>query len=426
MDRPDEPRDQDPYRENREDPYRTDSGFPPRQPLGGQEEIDERRQEEPRKRGGGRAFFLGLLGGILGALILIGAFYLLRDQILPQATDDAKVETAVTTSASEDDIVGAVQKTKEAVVSVTNLQSSLFSGNAEETGAGSGVIYKKDGDKAYVVTNNHVVEGASELSVTLADGTALDAKLLGADPTYDLAVLQIDSSKVKQVIELGDSDKLQAGETVLAIGNPLGVFANSVTRGVISAQERTVPVDTNKDGQEDFNTEVIQTDAAINPGNSGGALVNTRGQLVGINSMKIAEASVEGVGFAIPVNEALPVMRDLEKNGEVVRPQLGVQIRDINELPSGYLEEKLNLPDDVNNGLLVVGLTKNSGAADSGTKKRDVHVQINDTKINSFADLKSVLYREAKVGDEVTVIFYRDGSKERAKVKLSAQNAVQQ
>ncbi|WP_236624462.1 S1C family serine protease [Exiguobacterium antarcticum] len=143
-------------------------------------------------------------------------------------------------------------------------------------------------------------------------GQRLKQKVLGEDPTYDLAVLSIDASKVTQVVKLGDSDTLRAGETVLAIGNPLGIFANSVTRGVISAQERTVPVDTNKDGQQDFNTEVIQTDAAINPGNSGGALINTSGQLIGINSMKIAEASVEGVGFAIPINEALPIMRDLE------------------------------------------------------------------------------------------------------------------
>ncbi|WP_026827049.1 S1C family serine protease [Exiguobacterium artemiae] len=430
MDRPEEPRNESdqPYASTDET-----SGFPPRrssedEPVSPYREPYEEEPQEPKRRGGGKAFFVGLIGGIIGALLIaLIAWPFVRDEMTsPTPVSNATPEQAATKATeSENDIVGAVGQTKEAVVSVTNLQSS-FQGADQETGAGSGVIYKKDGNKAYVVTNYHVVEGASRLSVTLSDGTALEAKVLGEDPTYDLAVLSIDASKVTQVVKLGDSDTLRAGETVLAIGNPLGIFANSVTRGVISAQERTVPVDTNKDGQQDFNTEVIQTDAAINPGNSGGALINTSGQLIGINSMKIAEASVEGVGFAIPINEALPIMRDLEQNGEVIRPQLGIQIRDVQEFPSGFREDRLKLPSDVNRGIVVVGLTKNSGAAKAGMKENDVIVEINGKDIRSFADLKSVLYRDAKVGDNVKVTFYRGGEKQTLDVKLSAQAATVQ
>lgn len=431
MDRPEEPRNESEQINQSTD---EESGFPPRrsteeEPVSPYREPYEETDEPPRKRGGGgKAFFVGLIGGVIGALLIaLIAWPFARDQMTsptPAATVTTE-QAATTTTEAENDIVGAVSKTKEAVVSVTNLQSS-FRGADQETGAGSGVIYKKDGNKAYVVTNYHVVEGASSLSVTLSDGTALEAKVLGEDPTYDLAVLSIDAAKVTQVAKIGDSDTLRAGETVLAIGNPLGIFANSVTRGVISAQERTVPVDTNKDGQQDFNTEVIQTDAAINPGNSGGALINTSGQLIGINSMKIAEASVEGVGFAIPINEALPIMRDLEQNGEVVRPQLGIQIRDVQEFPSGYREDRLKLPSDVTKGIVVVGLTNNSGAEKAGMKANDVIVEIDGTKINSFADLKSVLYRDAKVGQTVKVTFYRNGDKQSLDVKLSAQAATVQ
>ena len=163
--------------------------------------------------------------------------------------------------------------------------------NTAEAGTGSGVVYKKTGGKAFIVTNNHVIEGASELEVTLSDGTKLPAELIGSDPWTDLAVITVDEDKIKTVAEFGKSASLKPGEPVIAIGNPLGLqFSGSITQGVISGLERSIPVDINEDGQADWNAEVIQTDAAINPGNSGGALVNMSGQVIGINSMKISEA----------------------------------------------------------------------------------------------------------------------------------------
>src|SRR5690606_38956611 len=188
---------------------------------------------------------------------------------------------------------------------------------------GSGVIYKSEGDTAYVVTNHHVVDGASGIEVTLADGTKVEAQVVGSDIWTDLAVLEMSNNKVQDVVELGDSDALKRGEAVIAIGNPLGLeFSGSVTSGVVSGTDRAVPVDLDGDGQEDWQAEVLQTDAAINPGNSGGALVNLAGQLIGINSMKIATSAVEGIGFSIPINSAMPVINSIEENGEMIR-QIG-------------------------------------------------------------------------------------------------------
>ena len=199
-----------------------------------------------------------------------------------------------------------------------------------ETGTGSGVIYKKQGDKAYIVTNHHVVEGAEELEITFDDGRKTEGKLVGSDMWTDLAVIEIDAKLVKTVVEFGDSDALKRGETVIAIGNPLGLgFSGSVTVGVVSGKDRSIPIDFDENGTVDWYADVLQTDAAINPGNSGGALINLAGQLIGINSMKISEATVEGIGLAIPINLAIPIIEQLEKHGEVNRPTMGVTLLDL-------------------------------------------------------------------------------------------------
>ena len=241
-----------------------------------------------------KALLPGLTGGIIGAVLTATvAFPILLDQ--EQQVADTPLSNGMpkqVSTTTNDPVTNAVATAQKSVVTVTNYQAgNSMSQQEAAAGSGSGVIYKKEDGKAYIITNHHVVDGASKLDVTLNDGKTLSAKLLGSDETYDLAVLEVDASDVPGVITLGKSADLKAGQTVLAIGNPLGEFQNSVTRGIVSSKDRTVPVDTNSDGQDDFNTTVIQTDAAINPGNSGGALINEQGQLVGINSMKIAEKS---------------------------------------------------------------------------------------------------------------------------------------
>ena len=205
------------------------------------------------------------------------------------------------------------------VVGITNKAVARdFSNNpVESQGVGSGVIFKNDGGKSYIVTNNHVVDGANELIVSLADGRSLPGKLVGADALTDLAVVEVDDGNLPTA-DFGDSDATVVGESVIAIGNPMGLeFQGSVTSGVVSALNRTL-------GDGDARIKLLQTDAAINPGNSGGALVNADGEVIGINSIKIAVGGVEGIGFAIPINTARPIIQSLIEKGRVIRPYLGV------------------------------------------------------------------------------------------------------
>ncbi|EMR05535.1 Serine protease Do-like HtrA [Bhargavaea cecembensis DSE10] len=314
----------------------------------------------------------------------------------------------------QEGIVGAVEEASAAVVGVTNLQTAgNYWTGPEETvpaGVGSGVIYKQEEGKAYVVTNNHVVEGASQIEITLEDGTKVPAKLLGADIWTDLAVVEMDDADVQDVIEFGDSDELKRGQTAIAIGNPLGLgFSGSVTVGVISGKERSIPVDLNGDQSVDWNAEVLQTDAAINPGNSGGALVDLSGRLIGINSMKIAEASVEGIGLAIPINSAVPIIEDLEQHGEVRRPQMGVTLFDLMDIPAVYQQQELNLPEDVNEGVVVDQVMQGSAAQEAGLRQYDVITAMDEEPIANLIDLRKYLYNEVKQGDTVRLEVYRGG-----------------
>lgn len=368
--------------------------------------------------------FPGLVGGVIGALLTGAIAYPFIDQPATSVSDTNVTSqgTPVQTSSnvSDSSVTNAVATAQPAVVTVNNFAQTGFSSEAVEAGVGSGVIYKKEGDSAYIATNHHVVNGADKLTVTFSDGTTADATLMGSDATYDLAVLKVDADKVPAVISIGKSSELKPGQTVIAIGNPLGQFENSVTRGVVSSTSRLVPVDTDENGQADFNAEVIQTDAAINPGNSGGALINEEGQLVGINSMKIATAEVEGVGFSIPVDIALPLINQIEQTGEVNHPSLGVSLRDVSEFPPGYLTEQINLPESVTAGTIIVEVQQNSSAAKAGLKARDVIVKINDKEVSSFIDLRSELIRDTD--GTVDIEYVRDGKTETVQVEIQNAN----
>ncbi|MGX9808174.1 S1C family serine protease [Exiguobacterium acetylicum] len=366
-----------------------------------------------------KALLPGLTGGIIGAVLTATvAFPILLDQ--EQQVADTPLSNGMpkqVSTTTSDPVTNAVATAQKSVVTVTNYQAgNSMSQQEAAAGSGSGVIYKKENGKAYIITNHHVVDGASKLDVTLNDGKTLSAKLLGSDETYDLAVLEVDASDVPGVITLGKSADLKAGQTVLAIGNPLGEFQNSVTRGIVSSKDRTVPVDTNSDGQDDFNTTVIQTDAAINPGNSGGALINEQGQLVGINSMKIAESGVEGVGFSIPIDDALPILKQLETNGKVEHPTLGVSLQDVAAFPAGYLKDQVKLPDSQKTGVVVMSVEPNSPAAAAKLKTGDVITKINDSDIKGFVDIKTALI---KSDGPLSLTIIRDGKQMTVETKTT-------
>jgi serine protease Do len=317
----------------------------------------------------------------------------------------------------DDLVVRAVDLVKPAVVSIIAIGKDTGNGQPQTLGIGSGVIFQKSGGKAYIVTNNHVVQSAAQVEVILADGEHRRAQIKGKDLITDLAVVEIDASGIEAYAEFGDSSKLKSGETAIAIGNPLGLgFSQTTTVGVISSPQRKIPISFANNGTYDWEMEVIQTDAAINQGNSGGALVNLDGKVIGINSMKIAVTGVEGLGFAIPSNAVKETVADLIKYGKVPRPFMGITT---DALRSYRGASGLNLPDSVKNGLIVmdvVGPSKEAGLAPS-----DVIVELDGHPVHNNIMLRQYLYSNKKIGDEVKVTFYRNGKKETVTVKLGEQ-----
>lgn len=368
-------------------------------------------------------FLAGLAGVVIGALLVWLLFYSVpglmpgNDAESASKADIAETDSSTGQSATAvsitTDVTKAVEEVADAVVGITNIQASTdFWSPSEQqaVGTGSGVIYKNEGGTAYVVTNHHVVDGANGLEVTLSDGTKVEAELVGSDIWTDLAVIKMDGAEVLDVAEFGDSDVLKQGETVIAIGNPLGLdFSGSVTTGVVSGTDRAVPVDLDGDGQEDWQAEVLQTDAAINPGNSGGALVNLTGQLIGINSMKIATSAVEGIGFAIPINSAMPIIESLEKSGEMVRPAMGITLLDLAQVPQMYRSETLNLPEEVAAGIVVNEVVPDSAADKAGMQQYDVIVEMDGEAVGDIIELRKHLYNEKQIGDTMSVKAYRNG-----------------
>jgi len=367
---------------------------------------------------------IGFAGGILGTLTALQV----NKGNSTNSSQEVKSTTVSrayknTTSTSE-----AVDKVKNAVVSViTYAESSEKGFLSEDTDSdsdpqvaseGSGVIYKKDEKYAYLVTNAHVLMGATQADILLADGNKVPGEVVGSDTFSDIAVVRISADKVTAVAEFGDSSKLTVGETAIAIGSPLGTkYANSVTQGIVSSLGRDVKL--KSENGQNISTKALQTDAAINPGNSGGPLINIQGQVIGITSSKIStngQTSVEGIGFAIPVNDVQNIIEQLEKNGKVIRPALGIQMMDLSNL-STYDLNQLNLPSKLKGGVLI--RTVQDGMPASGHLQRlDIITKIDDTDIESTADLQSVLYSH-QIGDEIIITFYRDGKQKTATFKLT-------
>lgn len=376
-------------------------------------------------------FVVGFLGGI-------GGYYFASSTLTQGNSTSNQANTTSVSSvqySNETSTTKAVEKVQDAVVSVINYQtqssnslSSIF-GNIESSdelavaGEGSGVIYKKDGDTAYIVTNNHVISGAEKIDILLASGEKLSGELVGADTYSDIAVIKIAADKVTTIAEFANSDTIKVGETAIAIGSPLGsVYANTVTQGIISSLSRTVTSQT-EDGQT-ISTNAIQTDAAINPGNSGGPLINIQGQVIGINSSKITSSSVsssgvaiEGMGFAIPSNDVVQIINQLETNGKVTRPALGVQMVNLTDLSTSQLEKAGLANTDLTSGVLIVS-TQPGLPADGKFEPYDVIIEIDGETIENKSDLQSELYKH-QIGDTITVTYYRNNKKMTVDIKLT-------
>ena len=409
-------------------------------------EFDDSQQPKD-SRNYGKLFLTVFAAFALGATSVFGAQAVM-------GTGKALTSSVTATKEDKDNqqtTVNAISKAKDAVVSIVNYQSasnnnldsilggdsskrskygssnrdSNNSGDLKPASSGSGVIYKKSGNTAYIVTNNHVVNGAKKLSVILSDGTNVTAEVVGTDVWTDLAVLKIKADNVKTTMDFADSDKIAVGETAFAIGSPLDVtLSNTVTKGIVSAVNRQIPMDIDGDGVNDWNQTVIQTDAAINPGNSGGALINNEGKLIGINESKIAKASnnvsAEGIGFGIPSNEVKLITEQLEKSGKVMRPALGVQLVSVNTLDSDTVQSQLNF--NGKQGVVIRSVESNTPAAQAGLEKYDIITKINGQEIKDVASVRKYLFEKTKIGDTIKVTYYRNGKERTANVVVQALN----
>ncbi|MER2089524.1 MAG: trypsin-like peptidase domain-containing protein [Sporosarcina sp.] len=383
--------------------------------------METEKRNKPVKR------FLSTLGaGVIGSALTLGV--VMNTDILQtgstQKTTPVTAETASynveqTATKGIASLSDMVEQSSGAIVGVVNYQNaqnpySQQIGNTQ-SGSGSGVIYKIDGDKAFIVTNNHVIEGAEKLEVSLEGGETTTATLIGKDALSDLAVLTIDAKYAKTSLEFGDSDKLRAGDEVIAIGNPLGLdFSGTVTQGIVSAVDRSINV---KTSAGEWAMNVIQTDAAINPGNSGGALLNAAGQVIGINSLKISESGVEGIGFAIPSNEVIPLIEEMTLNGQVERPYIGIGLADLEQVPRTYLK---GLPENIKGGVVVANIDSESAAGKAGLDVEDVITAINGTDIKNSTELRKYLYSNLSVGDKATFTIYRGAEKKTIEVTLTS------
>ena len=341
---------------------------------------------------------LVLFGGIFGTYSVMSS-----DKNTSTSTVSKNVTITETDSISE-----AVDKVYDSVVIIKNYQ------NGRVVGYGSGFVYKKDDKHGYIMTNNHVVDGASEIKVVLSNDEEVSAKVLGTDSYIDVAVVQIDAKDVTGVAEIGDSTKSKVGDTIFTVGTPVSLeYSGTVTKGIISYVNREMTVSNN--GAR-YMMEAIQIDASINPGNSGGPLVNVSGQVIGVNSIKLVESSIEGMGFAIPIEVAMSQVEKLEKGVAIERPVMGVSTYDV-EAALAYGRDDLKL-GDAKEGVIVTSVQDGSDAKNAGIEVNDIITKMDGTKVESSVHLKFLLYKH-NIGDSIKLTVLRDGKEKELTVKLT-------
>ena len=355
---------------------------------------------------------------IIGALFILILLFIVNTVMITQLKDnendsDSSKSTQNSSIKISDDTTKVVEKVNDSVVTVALYQ------NGELIGNGSGSIISYKNGKANIVTNNHVIDVGQNITIKVifANKKEVEAKVLGKDSISDLALLQTSINFKVTPISIGDSDALQAGESVIAIGSPLDIeFSGTVTKGIISGLNRTIETDTNGDNVADYAMQVLQTDTTINPGNSGGPLINMAGQMIGINTSKISQTGYEGIGFSIPSNEALSILKQLEKNGKVERPTLGISYQSVSSIPE-YAYDRFNIPTSLTDGIYVVEVVKNSAAAKAGIKADDIIYSVDGTEVTTPSVFTSKLYA-SKSGDKLKLGIYRNGKKISVNVTL--------
>ncbi len=358
-----------------------------------------------------------IIGSLLVAFVGGGAtMYYLSENNTTTTTIKTSTPTTGVIKCSNDikvDDTGvsiAVGKIYDATVTLQNYKDDRL------ISSGSGFIYKKGDKYAYILTNHHVIDGSEKVIITFSNDDQVEGKVLGSDEYLDLAVVRIDASHVTQVATLGTSENSNVGDTIITVGSPVGYeYRGTVTRGTLSGKNRMVEVSIAS--VNDFVMRVLQIDAAINPGNSGGPLVNINGEVIGINSLKLVEDKVEGMGFAIPIEYAMEYVEYLEKGEQIERPFIGISMLNVTDTYRLY-QNGIKLDKDVTEGVVIINVTKDSGAEKSGLKRGDVITAINGTKVSSASYLKYELYK-SKVGDKIEITYTRNATSHTAKVTLT-------
>ena len=343
----------------------------------------------------------------VGCAIMYGIIYFFPNTIIKSVK---KEEVTV----NDPGISKSVEKVYDAVIYVS---AELPTGSS----TGTGFVYKKDKNNGYIITNYHVVNGASEIKVSFADDTEVTAKYLGGDQYADIAILTIDADSVQGVATIGKSSGIEVGDTVFTIGAPMGLdYKGTVTKGILSGKDRLVSVSLSNSTSNDWVMSVMQTDAAINPGNSGGPLCNVNGEVIGVNSLKIVQDEVEGLGFAIPIEEALTYAEKIENNEDTKRPYLGIEM--LNVTDSFQLAYRgIGIDKDIKSGVVVISAEDGSPAEKAGIKAGDIIQKIGSDEVEDIAELRYYLYKH-NPGEKVEVTFIRNGKTEKATVTLKAAN----
>ena len=429
----------------------TDNSYSRRMNMNGQayqQTVKPKKQRAPRKPGvfgpfAAKTVAAALIFGLVGGGVFTGVSYIGTRAISNSSTASAKLTTTTSggtkqTSSGDakdlTDVSSVVDEVMPSIVAITNTgtvtYNSFFGKQSQQSqSCGSGIIVSEDDDYLYIATNNHVVADSEELTVQFDDDSVVKAEIRGTDPDDDLAVVRVkkadlgkDTYSNIKIATIGDSESVAVGSPAIAIGNALG-YGQSVTTGIVSALNRTVTTQDSQTGETVTNNKLIQTDAAINPGNSGGALLNENGEVIGINSVKYSSTEVEGIGYAIPMSVAKPIIESLIQDGKYTNENqayLGIKGGDVSSEMVAY-----GFPQ----GVYVSSVSAGSGAANAGLQEGDIITAVDSTKISSMTELQSAL-KSYKAGDKVTLTVARQSGRQyeesKVEVTLSSAKDIQQ
>lgn len=369
--------------------------------------VEVKKEKPKKKQNNNNGIGIILLVSILLSFVcgMIGAYLISQTVSVEQV-----VKNITTSELVENSISSSVDKVYDSTVAISHtLNGKLITG--------TGFIYKKKNGLAYIITNNHVIDGATEPDVEFTDNDKkIKAKIVGGDKYADIAVLTIPDKDEYKIVEIGDNEQLKLGDTIFTVGTPMGLsYKGTVTKGILSGKDRMVEVNVTGNAA-DYYMKVIQIDAAVNPGNSGGPLCDVSGNVIGVISLKIVENTVEGMGFAIPIEDALKYASLIEEGGQISRPFIGITMSDLSE--EYYLwQNRISIPDGVDAGIAVISVEKGSPADKAGLKKGDIIVKLGGEDTGSLAEFRYELYKH-DVGDKVEIEFYRNDKIQKTTITL--------